>query len=250
MNVRLAFAVAAHLEPEILLVDEVLAVGDRRVPAEVPRQDGARSRAQGRTVLFVSHNMAVVQALCQRGIFIESASVHTDGPIDDAVAAYLRSLESTLSIDLAGRTDRRGRQEIVVQRVEVSGPDGSQHVVSGGPARFVFHLSGSSPSVSCRFTIHNSLGHPVAELNSAVPGPGDRNDPSLRGRVVCEVDELLLVPGRYRVDLELRSRGVGQDVLEMAAVFDVEPGTVAGRPVSADGARGDAVVRHRWTLPG
>ena len=248
MNVRLGFAVAAHLESEILLVDEVLAVGDLAFQRKCLGKMSDVARA-GRTVLFVSHNMAVIQALCRRGIFIQSAEMHTDAPINDAVAAYLRSLEATLSTKLAERTDRRGRQEIVVERVEVSGAGGSQ-VVSGGPARFVFHLSGSSPSVSCRFTIHNGLGHPVAELSSAVPGPDDRNDPNLHGMVVCDVDELLLVPGRYRVDLELRSRGVGQDVLEMAAVFDIEQGTVGGRPVSADGARGDAVLRHRWTLPG
>jgi lipopolysaccharide transport system ATP-binding protein len=90
MYVRLAFAVAAHLEPEILLVDEVLAVGD----AEFQKKAlGKMSRVveQGRTVLFVSHNMAAVSRLCGRGILLESGSVKLEGSADQAVHAYLTS---------------------------------------------------------------------------------------------------------------------------------------------------------------
>ena len=78
MYVRLAFAVAAHLEPEILIVDEVLAVGDAAVPEEVPRQDAATSRRGGRTVLFVSHNMPAIGQLCQRAISLGGGKVLAD----------------------------------------------------------------------------------------------------------------------------------------------------------------------------
>ena len=70
MKVRLAFAVAAHLEPEILIIDEVLAVGDARVPEEVHRQDGKSPSGGGRTVLFVSHNMASIASLAQNGLYL------------------------------------------------------------------------------------------------------------------------------------------------------------------------------------
>ena len=93
MYVRLAFAVAAHLEPEILLVDEVLAVGDvgfqRKCLGKM-----SEVASEGRTVLFVSHNMAIIQALCQRGILLERGAVSVDAPIEEAVAAYLRAVES------------------------------------------------------------------------------------------------------------------------------------------------------------
>ena len=94
MYVRLAFAVAAHLEPEILIVDEVLAVGDAAVPEEVPRQDAARSPASGRTVLFVSHNMGAVTTLCDRAILLDRGRLVADG----ATAERRRPLS-----DLGGR---------------------------------------------------------------------------------------------------------------------------------------------------
>lgn len=92
MKVRLAFAVAAHLEPEILIIDEVLAVGDAEFQKKCmgKMQDVAQG---GRTVLFVSHNMVAMQALCNRGLVMESGSVAYDGPLDGAIAKYMEQLE-------------------------------------------------------------------------------------------------------------------------------------------------------------
>jgi|LakMenEpi03Aug12_release.lakeMendotaPanAssembly.Ray.scaffolds.fasta_scaffold102476_2 lipopolysaccharide transport system ATP-binding protein len=93
MKVRLAFAVAAHLEPEILIIDEVLAVGDVEFQKKCmgKMQDVAQG---GRTVLFVSHNMVAMKALCNRGLVLESGSVSYDGPVDGAIFKYLDQLES------------------------------------------------------------------------------------------------------------------------------------------------------------
>ena len=248
MYVRLAFAVAAHLEPEILLVDEVLAVGDADFQRKCLGKMGDVTR-EGRTVLFVSHNMSVIQALCERGIFILDGCVHTDAPIDQAVSAYLKTLEATLSEDLGGRTDRKGEKEITVEHIEISGTDGLPTLATGAPARFTFRTTGSHRSMSCRFTILNQLGHPLAEFNSEVAGPNDVADGALAEGMICDVDELPLLPGRYRVDVEVRARGIRQDVLEMAAVFDVEEGTLRGRPIPTDQRAGDIVLPHRWTLP-
>ena len=92
MYVRLAFSVAAHLEPEILLVDEVLAVGDMAFQRKcLGKMDDVAQT--GRTVIFVSHNMGLLQTLCQRGIFLQQGLVDTDGTITEAVDAYLQTLE-------------------------------------------------------------------------------------------------------------------------------------------------------------
>jgi lipopolysaccharide transport system ATP-binding protein len=88
MRVRLAFAVAAHLEPEILIVDEVLAVGDAAFQSKCLQRMQSVSD-QGRTVLFVSHNMAAVSRLCERGILLENGSVMQDGPIHNVVSTYM-----------------------------------------------------------------------------------------------------------------------------------------------------------------
>src|SRR6476646_1567525 len=193
MAVRLGFAVAAHLEPEIMLVDEVLAVGDVAFQKKClgKMDDVAR---QGRTVLFVSHNMAVIQALCERGIFIDGGRLHTDAPIKEAVGAYLRTLEVAASEDLGARTDRRGWHQISLERVQVSGARGSPVLASGAPARFAFYTTASRPSMSCRFTILNQLGHPIAECSSVVSSAEDAVDHELSNCLVCEIDELPLVP--------------------------------------------------------
>ena len=89
MYVRLAFAVAGHLEPEILIVDEVLAVGDAQFQKKCLGKMGEVSRG-GRTVLFVSHNMVAVQSLCRRALMLQDGRLTTEGPTSSVVSAYLR----------------------------------------------------------------------------------------------------------------------------------------------------------------
>ena len=88
----------------------------------------------------------------------------------------------------------------------------------------------------------------MTTLASVEHGPNDLEDPAHPGTFVCEIDELPLVPGRYRVDVEIQGRSYLQDGIEGAAVFDVEQGTLAGRPV-AGGSAGDVAVAHRWIVP-
>ncbi len=90
MYVRLAFAVAAHLEPEILIVDEVLAVGDAAFQKKCLGRMGSAAR-DGRTILFVSHNMAAVKALCSRAVWLKAGQVHMDGRAGEVVDTYLRA---------------------------------------------------------------------------------------------------------------------------------------------------------------
>src|SRR5262249_52300895 len=91
MYVRLAFAVAAHLEPEILVVDEVLAVGDHAFQKKCLGKIRDVATGDGRTILFVSHNMSAVAQLCERGILLENGSVKSIGPIKEVIRSYLKS---------------------------------------------------------------------------------------------------------------------------------------------------------------
>ena len=95
MYVRLAFAVAAHLESEILIVDEVLAVGDAEFQKKCLGKMGDVSKGEGRTVLFVSHNMAAVKSLCNKGIFLENGNIYSDNNIDIILSDYLKK-ETTI----------------------------------------------------------------------------------------------------------------------------------------------------------
>jgi lipopolysaccharide transport system ATP-binding protein len=249
MQVRLAFSVAAHLDPEILIVDEVLAVGDVEFQRKCLGKMGDFAR-DGRTVMFVSHNMAVLQALCRRAVFLDSGRVVQDGPVKHVVGSYLQTLEDAVTVDLRDREDRdhRGYRRVRLEAVHISG-DGGEALATGRPGRFEFHLTGAIPGLACRFVVHDSLGLPIATFDSSVMAAGD--DPSVGHRdttqLVCEVDELPLVAGRYRIDVVVRGDGHVQDGLQAAAFFDVESGVLAGRAIRAEDAEGPVAIAHRWS---
>jgi lipopolysaccharide transport system ATP-binding protein len=252
MQVRLAFAVAAHLEPEILLVDEVLAVGDAAFQRKSLTKMAEVARA-GSTVIFVSHNLATIQALCQRAILLERGTVVTDAPVEEAVTGYLRALERAASDDLLTRTDRDGRawEESKVKRLAVYDGDSDEAdvVVGGRGAKIVVEVTEVLPMMECSLTILNSLGHPITTLDSELSSPADVRDGESGPRIECKVDSLPLIPGRYRIDVLLRGRQEIQDGLQAAAYFDVEPGVIDGRPMPSIGADGDVVLPHTWQLP-
>lgn len=250
MYVRLAFSVAAHLQTEILIVDEVLSVGDTAFQRKcLGRMDDVAR--QGRTVLFVSHNLAVIQALCRRGVVLERGRVAADGPIEESVALYLRGLESLADTDLLERTDRRGQNLIMASAVKVRAPDGGAPA-AGGPVEFVVSLNGLQPGTTCTLTILNRLGQPVCRLESGNTGPNDDVVPVRSGNdpvdFLCRADMLPLTPGRYRLDISVRGTHHLEDEIESAALFDVEPGLLSGRPVNA-GADGAFAMDHRWSVP-
>jgi lipopolysaccharide transport system ATP-binding protein len=252
MSVRLAFAVAAHLEPEILLVDEVLAVGDAAFQRKSLGKMNEVAK-EGRTVVFVSHNLAIIQALCTRGVLLERGEVITDAPIGEAIDTYLRTLERSAATDLLERTDRDSRayDETLVRRLEISGPSGQANaIVAGQAATIAVEVTEELPSMECQLTIANSLGQPICTLDSEMSAPIDVRDPGLGPRIECEVPALPLVPGRYRIDVIVKAKRQIQDGLQAAAFFDVEPGLVGERPTAAAGLEGSVVLPHVWRLPG
>jgi lipopolysaccharide transport system ATP-binding protein len=246
MYVRLAFSVAAHLEPEILLVDEVLAVGDMAFQRKcLGKMDDVAQ--EGRTVVFVSHNMGLLQQLCERGIYLQQGTVHTDGTIHEAVDAYLQTLEQAETLDLSQRTDRKGQGRVRLIGADVT--NGSSAIVrTGHPARFMFEVDTLLPGMACNFNVYDTIGQPVTSFQSRVRGPEDSRDPANGMKFVCELDELLLLPGRYRVDVAIIGDNRLQDFVEAATVFEVAEGHVRGRPVQPDG-KFSVSMSHRWTLP-
>jgi len=119
MRVRLAFAVAAHLEPDILVVDEVLAVGDVDFQKKAIGKMQEISKGDGRTVLFVSHNMAAVRSLCTRGIVLENGKSVYEGSANDSVDFYLKQAFYLTNIPVGERTDRKGNGKIVIDSISI-----------------------------------------------------------------------------------------------------------------------------------
>jgi homopolymeric O-antigen transport system ATP-binding protein len=103
--------------------------------------------------------------------------------------------------------------------------------------------------MSCVFTIYDHFGQPLASFNSAVHSPEDSRDPGIGARFICQLDELSLIPGRYRINVAISSDGVLQDHIEGASFFEVEQGLIKGRPIIKGSGYGRVCMHHRWTMP-
>ena len=128
MFVRLAFAVAAHLEPEILFIDEVLAVGDAGFQKKCLGKMGEIATQDGRTVFFVSHNMSAIRALCEHALLIENGQATMDGPPSEVIGRYLASTvpdEVAGELDWTNRDDAPSCEEIELTRLRLLGRDGT-----------------------------------------------------------------------------------------------------------------------------
>ena len=142
MTVRLGFAVAAHLDPEILVVDEVLAVGDAEFQKKAIGKMQDVSKGDGRTVLFVSHNMASIRALCKHGFLLENGMIKCSGDVEDVVNKYVSAHKSNLTEDLSIWGKREGDGRVRFQRVYVTDVDGNDlnTILTGSDVVFNFDI--------------------------------------------------------------------------------------------------------------
>jgi lipopolysaccharide transport system ATP-binding protein len=222
MFMRLAFAVAAHLQPEILVVDEILAVGDVEFQKKCLGKIGEVSR-QGRTVLFVSHNMAAVRKLCTRGILLKKGNLLVDGSADEAVHTYLENRLTGGRLNLSRRTLSGGDAQIVDAWLEQDGRP-IDVLLCGRDAEIVIQIRVKR---ALRFAIELLLrqqdGMPVAFVSSGVAKnwrveahPGDIT-------VRCRLPHLHLARGDYSIDLKLATLGFDYlDQIESGLNFCVD----------------------------
>ena len=251
MYVRLAFSVAAHLEPEILLVDEVLAVGDLSFQKKcLGKMDDVAH--QGRTVIFVSHNMSLMQTFCTRGILLQGGKIVEDGAISLAVDAYLKSIEQRGVENLIERTDRLGLGKVRLMDVKVDncGGGNSSFLKTGEAARFNFQVNNHLPGMSVNFSIFNQIGQPIMQFNSKDRSPKDIHDPTNPYTFTCDIEQLFILPGRYRVDVGIVGDNRLQDYIEAATFIDVADGFVDGRGrIERQKETFNVYIPHVWTLP-
>ena len=253
MYVRLAFSVSAHLDPEILLLDEVLAVGDRAFQQKCLERIGELTHS-GRTVIFVSHDVGSIARLCQRGIVLREGRIVFDGEVDQAVAAYLAS--TPLGGDDSAAATRKGTGELRFERVVVSGPDGDALVDPARPLTMRVDLRGGggvrSEPLTLELGIHGMQGG-LFVLLSTDYDPAHPFDSSLLRKgatVTCELEELPLRPGRYVVSASLqRPNGETVDAVPELGSFAVAPTDYYGTGFLAGETHGGPVlVRHRWQV--
>jgi len=208
MQVRLAFAVAAHLEPEILAVDEVLAVGDMEFQKKCIGQMGTVA-SKGRTVLFVSHNMGIISRLCTSGILLESGRISEIGEIGSVVRKYLSMPVESGNVDLNSVVQRSGDGSARFTRAVTRNGTGriqdtftiGEHIV------FELHISGGSwiQSGKISLQITSAQGIPVYHLVGEDAG-FELSNMGDKGVVTATLKEQKLYPGVYYVDLWLADR--------------------------------------------
>jgi lipopolysaccharide transport system ATP-binding protein len=255
MYVRLAFAVAAHLDPEILLLDEVFAVGDRAFQEKCLARISEMT-SSGRTVLFVSHDVSSVARLCDRAIVLNDGELVFQGPVDDAVARYLSS--RTLGDGATADEEREGSGDVRISRLQVvggtSGEDAAVRADTPVAIRLRLEAASATQAGSLRIQvgIHATLGGQYVALSTdfASDHPLDELAAGDVVTAVCELEELPLKPGAYYVSASLeRPNGELVDRVAKDAPFVVAPTDFfqTGR-IPSERHLAPLLVRHRWTV--
>jgi lipopolysaccharide transport system ATP-binding protein len=258
MYVRLAFAVAAHLHPEILIVDEVLAVGDVTFQKKCLGKMSDVSKS-GRTVLFVSHNMAAVENLCHRGVVLERGHLVFDGTAKDAVQHYLSGISRATGasgrtghvVELEGVGERRSPIAPLLRRLEFF-TENEQPLTEGLPigARLKVKVHFDLPKPTASFNVglgfNNSYGQRIFMAHSVFE-PNRSGEEHVGAQVFsCEIPSFTLMPGEYAVKVWLELKRAQADAIEDAATITVLESDFYG--TGKVPWNGSVVLTHRWYL--
>jgi lipopolysaccharide transport system ATP-binding protein len=249
MYVRLAFAVAAHLEPEILLIDEVLAVGDIAFQKKCLGKMGDVAR-DGRTILFVSHNMAAVAGLCSGAQMLAQGRLVRSGNTSDVIDAYLSSYQLSSRATIVDRKDRQGNGKLRFTDVEFLSETGAPIDVIQSGRDVQFSVGYTSPETNLRnVDVSVDLFHPngqwMINMNSGMAGVAFDLIPST-GRLTCRIKRFPLCPGQYHLTLFCFVNGEIADWVQQAALVVVEGGDFYGTGRLPPPSHGGFLVAQDW----
>ena len=251
MYVRLAFAVAAHLEPEILIVDEVLAVGDAAFQKKClgRMRDVANT---GRTVIFVSHNMAAVSSLCSKAMVLWEGMVEYPlGNVEEAVQQYLTQVHKITKTKLADRADRRGDGRVRIKDFVIVDRQGNEleYLATGQDIDFRIYYSTSELSIEnvvVAIGISSNSGTFVSMLSNQIAGEPFESIGS-EGFFTCRIKKLPLAPGSYTASLIIRSNDVILDWILQAVTIVVEPGDFYGTGRMPPQTHAGVLLEQEWS---
>jgi lipopolysaccharide transport system ATP-binding protein len=251
MYVRLAFAVAAHLEPEILIVDEVLAVGDAEFQKKcVGKMEDASSR-EGRTVLLVSHQLPLIQNLCNRCVLMDQGQIIADGPTAEVIGTYMTRGASLVKVPLKEREDRAGKGQVKVIGITMRDADGNvmREAISGSEVRLCIDYSTHNEMTleNCIFCLEiNKDARSYIALSTAL-ADCRRLIVASHGRIDFIIPKWPLMEGTYYLNTYVESNGVMEDYIEDAVSIDVIDGDFHGSgKLRHEGWRDMVLVDHSW----
>jgi lipopolysaccharide transport system ATP-binding protein len=228
MYMRLAFAVAAHLETEILLVDEVLAVGDVTFQKKCLGKIGDVAKG-GRTVLFVSHNMTAVESLCSRCLLFRAGKLAGDGKSDEVASEYLNGQvsQATKVTSLLSHQRRHASAQPMMTAAKLADNEAGGFRMGGRLSVAVSFVSGPQPiRPVLGMVVRTVSGAPVFTVNNKFIA-GYSFDKAVRtGTVTCTIDPVFLVQGTYTIDLYFGDSVQDYDIVEGALAFEVLPADV------------------------
>ncbi len=255
MQVRLAFSVAAHLEADIMIIDEVLAVGDAEFQRKCLGKMDEVTRETGRTIFFVSHDMGAIRRICSRVLVLKGGQIVADGNVEDAIGAYLEDIKSVSKMNLENREDRKGEAKVRFTEIDFKDSKGNPTVtgVTGEKLDIVLKYKSKSDTElkNCRISLvfSDKVGQEIFKLCTSLTLEGNLNLPA-NGQVLCAMDKLPLSRGDYLIKAFFEVNGVIQDDVDGAALLTVISGKFydSGKG-EAQGWNGKGVlVEHNWKV--
>lgn len=252
MKVRLAFAVAAHLQPEILIIDEVLAVGDAEFQNKCLDKMNNITESEGRTVLFVSHNMGAIIQLCPNSILLNNGKITENGPSKEVVDKYLTTIfQPVNNLDLRNAPVRGGdgRLRFVSAQLKLENGEFTTSPIAGHPLDIILDVESRERLHKVKFvlTIFNQMGIAVTSFNVDAAGM-HFNLPNGRGRIACRIPKLPLPLGQYKIAVAA-SDDIGElDWVPTACIFNVHTSNFFDTSFSPSMRYSTALVEHQWEL--
>ena len=253
MMVRLGFAVAAHLDPEILVVDEVLAVGDAEFQKKAIGKMQDVSRGEGRTVLFVSHNMASVQSLCKTGVMLENGSVAYTGAIAPVISHYLQSADANLEgVPLSEREDRKGNGLCRFTSLFFDNNGASTaSVMMNNPVTLKMCIDSEKDisKVDVMYSIYNSYGLLVMSSNSKFAMENNLSLKKGENWLEIKYDGMPLSCGIYTINVRVWDENEkDMDWVEKAYSFEVVENDIYGTGRFYKDSSSIIALPHKWSV--
>ncbi|MBR8826522.1 MAG: ABC transporter ATP-binding protein [Gomphosphaeria aponina SAG 52.96 = DSM 107014] len=234
MYVRLAFAVAAHLEPEILVVDEVLAVGDAAFQKKCLGKMGDVATKEGRTVLFVSHNMEAVSNLCKKAILLKHGKVILEGNTFDAIQRYIQDSISYSQTSLDKRKDRKGDGKIRFTSVNFQNKQGQSVncFATGQDVKLILSYTNKINNRLKNFRldlgISNHVGQRITWLSTEMVKEKITYIPKENNQIEIFIEKIPLTPGKYIATIYCEINASLADWIEDAFSFEIQAGDFYG----------------------
>lgn len=250
MYVRLAFSVSAHLNTDILLLDEVLGVGDLEFKKK-SLQKITEKLNEGRTIIMVSHHLDVLQSLCINGVYLDRGKVISTGSINDVIEKYLSERSEKQTMDLSLRTDRRGNGKVMIKSIRFVDKEGIHltEMHSGQFVKVIVSLTSQESfiqKVDIRLDVFDKMGQIWFLLSNAISDgiilqcPGD-------SVLECEIPKFPLSEGHYMLNASLNVNNQNSDFIQQAANIEVLPGDFyqTGKLTTASNG---VLVDYHWRL--